>query len=818
MTLSAERKALAGNTSDATGATNPFDRTKIYIAYGYGLSGAGVKVGVVDDGFNLVDGKPVHNEFTGSGKIVVLSSSATLDGSTPAKPDDGAHGAHVSGLIAADRNGTTMMGVAYDAQLYLGMVPDDANGFAKLFDEYRTSGVAVSSNSYGIPIKGDETSPWKPVKTSKTYEVTAANAIAYRDANGLSNAQMMANIHSAVSTPGEWTTAIGAMKAYQDAGGVIVWANSNYGPNDKGLDGPDLVAALPLAYTELRGAWITVVNASSAGLLAKVNGDGWLESATKKENNIALNSAPCGLAAAFCLSMDGAAMWSASSKGVGTYEGQTGTSQGTPMVAGMIALLRQAFPTASAADLTARLMFTADNRFFANGSTVSTVTTVSYTNANGTITGKVSDIWGHGFPDMQAALDPVGAVTVRTRSGTVVPLQALSGTLQVGGALGTGSGLANTVYLYNDVLNGVFANRLGTQIAASTDTRLIDTLANSQIDLASRAAETTSGLSVRFGMVPVAEAGGDRGRLGTQFALSQRVGERASIAFGYGFSPDTTLGFGPRHAGLRSASISDRAMGIPFLGFGNPWTRRWAAMGFTGGIVRGSVATFSGGISQQQARLRSPLANRGRTDGVVVDAVIGTPGARFAFNVSAGQTRERDGFLGSQASNGLFAAGATSRFARVAFTTRLAGPIGVQGNYVTALTRVAPQAQGLISGFSTLRSDAASLALVGDGLLGKGTLLTVGVAQPLRVASGRGALALPQGVRLNAPGDYTYLYGDDTIRLTPEGRELDYTVEFSKRLGGSTTLRFAGMAMRQPGHDAAAGMGLAGLVGLKTAF
>ena len=94
-------------------------------------------------------------------------------------------------------------------------------------------------------------------------------------------------------------------------------------------------------------------------------------------------------------------------------------------------------------------------------------------------------------------------------------------------------------------------------------------------------------------------------------------------------------------------------MGIPFLGFGNPWTRRWAAMGFTGGIVRGSVATFSGGISQQQARLRSPLANRGRTDGV-------------------------------------------------AFTTRLAGPIGLQGNYVTALTHVAPQAQRLISGFSTL--------------------------------------------------------------------------------------------------------------------
>ncbi len=809
MTLSPNRQALTSDTSDATGAINPYDRVKLYAAYGYGFTGAGVKVGVVDAGFNLVNGQPQHNEFSTAGKITVLNSTAPLQSDS--------HGAHVSALAVGDNNGTTMMGVAYGASLYLGMSPTAPTGFQSLFDEYRTSGVLVSSNSYGINVNGDENSAWKPVKTSSSYEVTAKNALAYRNAAGITSADMMANISG--GTAAEWTAAITSIKAYQAAGGVVVWANSNYGPNEianggKGLDETDLGAALPLAFSEIAGGWITVVNATSAGLSAKENGDAWVSAATRKEGNIVLNSAPCGLAANFCLTMDGVAMWSASNKGVGSYEAQTGTSQATPQVAGMIAILRQAFPAASAADLAARLMFTADNRFFVNNGTVSTVTTASYTNANGTITGKVSDIWGHGIPDMQAALNPVGSVTVRSRSGTVMPLSSLTGTVRLGGALGAGDGIANTRFLFNDVLNGIFSTSFVGAVAASPDQRTTAMVAGTMLDQAVAVAESGGGTTLRFGTAATPDGSGRHARLGSLFSLQQRVGGGGSLAFGLGISPDTMLGFAPGNAGLRSASISDQAMGIPLLSLGSVEGRRWLAAGWSTKGVRATIATFGSGATTRRAYLSSPLANRGRTSGMVVDAVIGTEGSPVRFALSAGTLKERDGLLGSQASNGLFAASGTSTFGRVAVEAHLFGKVGLQGNYVTALTRVTPQGDGAFTGFSRLRSDAAAMAFSFDDAFGKGGRLTIGVAQPLRVAAGRASLSLPQGVTINAPGDYSYTYADNAVALAPGGREIDFTAEYSRRVG-RMTLRMGGMVMRQPGNVATRGAGVAAVTGLK---
>ena len=52
------------------------------------------------------------------------------------------------------------------------------------------------------------------------------------------------------------------MKAFQDKAGVIVWANSNYGPNQtsnattstdlKGLDDADVNSSVPLLFPELK--------------------------------------------------------------------------------------------------------------------------------------------------------------------------------------------------------------------------------------------------------------------------------------------------------------------------------------------------------------------------------------------------------------------------------------------------------------------------------------------------------------------------------------------------------------------------------------
>ena len=814
VTLSPERVAIAANNGDATGAMNPYERAKVHIAYGYGLSGAGVKVGVVDSGFNLVGGQPAHNEFDGTGKLVkIVSSPPTLSD---------AHGTHVSGLAAAQRDGRVMQGVAYGATLYLGDTDTSPTGFKGIFDEFTAAGVRVSSNSYGVPIVAGttEAAAFRPVATTATgLEVTAKNVIAYRDAQGISTEQALANIHG--GTAAAWTAAIASFKAFQDAGGVIVFANSNYGANDiangrKGLDDVDDITGLPLLATQLRGGWISVANGTSLGLAIQANGAADVTASTAKENNIVLNSAQCGLSASFCLTMDGTAAWSGSNTGIASYTSQTGTSQATPMVAGMIALLREAFPTASAADLAARLLFTADNRFFTNNTTISTITTASYTNANGTITHRVSNFWGHGFPDLSVALNPVGATATATASGRSISKTSIAGTVQLGSAFGNGgSALASAQYLYNDQLNGVFAASVGSHVATTADTTLATTMGDRMIDQNIATVGTERGLTLAFGQAIVPDSSGTRARIGSVFSIAQRIGTNGSVAFGSGLNVDNSLGFASRHSTLRSASVSDRAMGIPLLSLGNR-PQNWASTGWQGKNVRSTFAVFgtAGSLDKRQAAL---LTTGGRNDGFVADVVLGAPG-RFQVNFSAGQLHERDAFLGSRANNAFFGGSALSQFGRIGILAPLGGKFALQANYVTAVTNVSTASDGLFAGFSKQRSEAAALSLIADDLVSRGSRLTLGVSQPLRLASGTASLNLPQKVLIRAPGDYSYLYEANGVNLTPSGREIRYTVDFSQRVSDKANFALSGMAISQPGHNASARTGFAGMASMKLKF
>lgn len=813
VTNTVARNALGADTSDATGGKNPYDRAKVNVAYGYGLTGNGVNVGIVDAGFNLVGGNPAHQEFDGTGKVTVLTSTAPL-----ASND---HGAHVSGLAVAERDNVGMQGIAYNAKLFLGMSPQDPAGFKALFDEYTQNGVKVSSNSYGMPVNGNEASPWRPVNTiDNTMEITARAALAYKTANSLTTSQMMANISG--GTAAEWDDAILSIGAFQAAGGIVVWANSNYGPNHiangaKGLTDVDLGAALPLAYPQLSGGWITVVNGTSAGVARQIFGDDWVTAATKKENNIVLLSAACGQAARFCLTMDGGAVNSASNTGIASYTTQTGTSQATPQVAGMLALLREAFPTASAADLAARLLYTADNSFFATAPTASTVTTVSYTNTNGTISHQVSDIWGHGFPDLQRALAPVGATTVRTLSGAIVPLASVTGTVQVGSAVGAPS-LGNTRVLFNDTLNGVFSTKLNAVVTRSADRRVAGMIGSTLLDEVMGEADDGKSLTVRFAMHGVPDETGRSMRQGSLFSLTKRLTPSLSATVGLGFTPDHVLGFAPRNAGLRSASFSDTQMGIAYFNLGSPRNQRWVGSSWNSGAIRSSFAAFSGGANGRDLR-NAGLISRGRTSGFVFDTVIGNEQAPLRINASMGQMREKDGYLGTVSPDMRLGGSGTSRFMRAGFQAKLPGRFGLQGNYVVGWTNVrATGSMGLISDYSRLRATAASMAVTADDVLTRDGRLTVSLSRPLRVEQGRASLNLPQGIIINGPGDYQYTYVRNGVSLVAEGRETDVGIEYTGRIAPRTKLRLLGLVMTQPGNVRSAKAALGGLISLRSAF
>ena len=98
----------------------------------YGHNGSGVKVAVVDSGI-----ESSHAEF---GRTVY---GRDFGGSTNGYgSDEDGHGTHVASIIAGDRDGSGMRGVAYEATLYDYRVANDAgslvglsgdNGLSQLF-------------------------------------------------------------------------------------------------------------------------------------------------------------------------------------------------------------------------------------------------------------------------------------------------------------------------------------------------------------------------------------------------------------------------------------------------------------------------------------------------------------------------------------------------------------------------------------------------------------------------------------------------------------------------------------------------------------
>lgn len=111
-------------------------------AYSQGYTGKGITLGIAD---SLVDFE--HSEF---GKKDIWSADvrkAYFRKLPGARENERFHGTHVGGIMAANKDGKGMHGVAFDANLYSVEVFMDNNAYGKLND---APGVKVVNNSWGF--------------------------------------------------------------------------------------------------------------------------------------------------------------------------------------------------------------------------------------------------------------------------------------------------------------------------------------------------------------------------------------------------------------------------------------------------------------------------------------------------------------------------------------------------------------------------------------------------------------------------------------------------------------------------------------------
>ena len=138
------------NYSSAASAQNPLEVINAHKAYGYGLTGSGETIAIIDAGFNTS-----HNEL--NAKTITQYGTQTAATGVNATAD---HGLIVSSVAAGEDDGTGMQGVAPSASLHLASY-NQSNGntyypthWANATDN--ASSAIAQNNSWGINYQIDK--------------------------------------------------------------------------------------------------------------------------------------------------------------------------------------------------------------------------------------------------------------------------------------------------------------------------------------------------------------------------------------------------------------------------------------------------------------------------------------------------------------------------------------------------------------------------------------------------------------------------------------------------------------------------------------
>lgn len=267
-------------------------------AYARGVDGTGILVGVVDSG--VFTG---HSEFAGrfGGGYDYIANTALVT-------DPGGHGTGVASVIAANRDGIGMHGVAPGATILSARVfdqdgiPAPSSGFVAAYDGLVARGVRVINNSWGS---------FDPVTSVTQSE--------------LARWQELPPYRRAVAS-----------------GALLVWGTGN----DERTQ-PSIEAGLPYHFPELERGWLAVV----------AYGPGYEPLYTNR----------CGVAKNWCLTAPGGGDWWGEfpddpivvADKNGGYTKVNGTSFAAPHVSGAAALVWQMFPFFSADQVRQTLLGTA---------------------------------------------------------------------------------------------------------------------------------------------------------------------------------------------------------------------------------------------------------------------------------------------------------------------------------------------------------------------------------------------------------------------------------------------------------------------------
>jgi len=705
-------------------------------AYSHGGTGAGIRVGVIDSGIDLQSaefGDCSGGIGTGSCRIagasIATAGNSTID-------DEGGHGTAVAFTIAGRRNDAGTHGVAFDAQLIVARA-DTPGSCATENATDPDSGCSFGDNAIAAGLDAARTGGARVVNISLGGDSP--------------NARLLQAINDATA-----------------AGIVIVISAGNDGDKPEGVN-PDPFAGGAAASAGARGLVIiagsvnttdqisTFSNRAGSGANAFLAAVGERVRAPDQTNT--------------------AMLWS-------------GTSFSAPQIAGAVALLAQAFPNLTGAQIVQLLYATARDVGAAG----------------------VDPVYGRGVLDLTRAFQPVGTMSLAGSSGVVS-----SG---VNGALSAPMGDAPQGALGAVVLDSfdrAFATELARSIVRQGPARRLPAL------MATRQRSFSAGvrdLSVAVSLVPTRDTVRiEPLGIGTRDAgvarmlaatVSGKLGSRAQFAIGASESGNTLT--------ARLAGRDEPA----FLVARDPLHSAGFDVDVRGSVaVRQSLGRWGVSLAQEQGQVLSRRDTQFaalRWDPQRSGYWRTTLGLDRSFgNLRAGlsltRLSERDTVLGARFSGGLGAARADSNFVDLGLRYDMGAGWSLGGSmrqgWTSAKLRDGVEGSGLI------RTNAFAADIGKTGLFTRADSLGFRIAQPLRVARGGIGIALP------ADWDYSTMavraWDRGFINLAPQGREVDYELRYSwPLLGGDLSSNL--FLRRNPGNYASFASDKGGAVRLTLGF
>ncbi len=706
-------------------------------AYQAGASGQGITVGVIDSGID-----PNSREF--AGRISPQSFDAT--GAGRALADEDGHGTNVARVIAGAKDDRDVHGIAFNATI-LALRADTAGSCTTpdAGESEANCGFATSSIAAGV-----------------NRAITAGARV----------------INISLGGPGGGgSQLLNAVDRATKAGIVIVVSAGNEGNDEE----PKFDPLNPSPFSQ---SLLTAGN----GLLiisTSVNDQGLISDFSNKAGT-SQNSVLSALGSRICCEYRNDTIFRFEENGQTFVNIFSGTSFSAPQISGAAALLAQAFPNLTGAQIVNLLLTTARDA-----------------GAAGT-----DDIYGRGILDIGRAFAPQGTTTL-AGSTVAVPLNTGAGTTSSSmGDAGSTAQPLNAVIL--DSYKRAYDINLGYGIQASTpQLRLTPALVGHNLGINVALGSAKLAMSVSRNETGAARL--DELNLSqNEMRASRLLAGRATISL----SKDTKFSLGLRQSAAGQIASLQSAEGDNFIAAANPGLDSgFARRPGTAFAIRHAVAGFglSGAAESGKAIIYqrpNPYAARNLFDGYYYNGVslaLDKPIGPLQLFAGASWIGERKTVLGALFADSFGQNGAQTLFADGKIKADLGNSWHASANWRQGWTLA--NRSNSIAANSLLKSNAFSLDITKNGAFLSGDTVAFRVSQPLRVTGG--------GLSFILPVAYDYatqsaILGTRRFNLAPKGREIASELSWFVPLNGGTIS--TNIYWRQdPGHfqNAPDDMGLA---------